>query len=59
MEDPYNLSVEKRDDGKKELIEAFRAKVSNNRLCRMWNNISELVTSVVVSLTEETSETHS
>ncbi|QZY57062.1 DUF4062 domain-containing protein [Crassaminicella profunda] len=55
-DDPNNLSVEKRDDDKKEVLETFRAKVSNNRLCRMWNNINDLVTSVIISLTEETSE---
>lgn len=53
---PYNLPFEKRDDDKKELLEAFRDKVSKNRLCKMWNNINDLLGSVIVSLTEETSE---
>jgi hypothetical protein len=55
-DNPYNLPAEKRDDDKKDLLEAFRAKVSQNRLCRVWNNMSTLVTSVIISLTEETSE---
>lgn len=55
-DDPYNLPVEKRDDDKRELLESFRNKVSGNRLCRMWNNQNELVTSVLISLTEVISE---
>lgn len=55
-DNPYNLPLEKRDDDKRELLEAFRAKVSMNRLCKMWNNMNDLVTSVIVSLIEETSE---
>lgn len=52
---PYDLPLEKRDDDKKELLEAFRSKVSKNRLCKMWNKVNELVPSVIISLTEETS----
>jgi len=55
-DDPYNLPSEKRDDDKRELLEAFRTKVSKNRLCRMWNKTNELVPSVLASLIEETSE---
>lgn len=54
--DPYNLPTEKRDDDKRELLEAFRDKVSLSRLCRMWNKSNELVPSVLASLIEETSE---
>lgn len=55
-DDPYNLPFEKRDDDSRELLEAFRAKVSMNRLCRMWNITNVLVPSVLASLIEETSE---
>lgn len=55
-DDPYNLPAEKREDDKKELLEKFRNKVSKTRLCKMWNNLNELVTSVIISLTQETYE---
>ena len=54
--DPYNLPTEKRDDNQRELLEAFRAKVSRSRLCRIWNSINELVPSVLSSLIEQTAE---
>ena len=54
--DPYNLPTEKREDDKREQLNNFRKKVEENRMCRMWNTTSELVSSVVISLTEEMSE---
>ena len=53
---PYDLPLQKRDDDKKELLEAFLSKVSKNRLCKMWNKMDELVPSVIISLNEETSK---
>lgn len=55
-DNPYNLPKEKRDDDKRDMLERFRDKVSKNRLCREWNNMNDLVTSVIISLTEEISE---
>lgn len=55
-DNPYNLPAEKRDDDKKEALEKFRNKVSNNRLCKMWNNMNDIVASVLTSLIEETNE---
>lgn len=55
-DDPFNLPYEKRDDDKKELLEAFINKVSKNRLCKMWSNTNNLVTSVIISLSEEISK---
>ncbi len=52
-DDPYNLPVEKRDDVNRELLEKFRTKVSDGRLCKMWNTSTELIASVIVSLGEE------
>ncbi|QTL97820.1 DUF4062 domain-containing protein [Iocasia frigidifontis] len=54
--DPYNLPSDKRDDDKREKLEAFRNKVSKNRMCKMWSTAKDLVSSVLISLTEETSE---
>lgn len=51
--DPYNLPAQNREDDKKEQLEAFRAKVSTGRMCRMWSNTSELIASVIISLTGE------
>lgn len=53
---PYNLPAEKREDDKRVQLEAFREKVSKNRMVRMWGTTSELVSSVIISLTEEVSE---
>jgi len=55
-DDPYNLPVDKRDDNQKSKLEAFRNKVSQNRMCRMWNTVNNLVSSVIISLNEEISE---
>lgn len=54
--DPNNLPADKREDEKKDYLEAFRTKVSAGRMCRLWGNTNELVTSVIISLTEEVSE---
>lgn len=54
--DPYNLTAEKREDSQRDKLEAFRKKVSENRMCRMWNTANDLVSSVLISLTEEISE---
>ncbi|MCI9075790.1 MAG: DUF4062 domain-containing protein [Dorea sp.] len=50
---PDNLPVEKRDDKNRELLEKFRSKVSDGRLCKMWHTSSELISSVIISLIEE------
>lgn len=55
-DDPYNLPAEKREDDQKGKLEVFRKKVSENRMCRMWNTTNDLVSSVLISLTEEISE---
>lgn len=55
-DDPYNLPVEKRDDDKRELLEKFRTKVSDGRLCKMWHKSSELTSLVIISLIEEVAE---
>lgn len=55
-DDPYNLPVEKRDDDKRELLEHFRNKVSNGRLCKMWHTSSDLISSVIISLGEEVAD---
>lgn len=52
-DDPYNLPVEKRDDENRELLERFRSKASDGRLCKMWHTSSELISSVIISLGEE------
>ena len=52
-DDPYNLPVEKRDDENRELLDKFRNKVSDGRLCKMWHTSSELISSVIISLVEE------
>jgi hypothetical protein len=54
--DPYNLPADKREDDKKDYLEAFRLKVSTGRMCRLWGNTNELITSVIISLTEEVAE---
>lgn len=51
--DPYNLPVGKREDDKRELLEKFRKKVSEGRLCKLWHTPSELIASVIISLGEE------
>lgn len=53
---PEDLPPEKREDDKKIQLDNFRNKVSTNRLCKMWSNRSELISSVIISLTEEISE---
>lgn len=55
-DDPYNLPVDKRDDDKSELLEQFRAKVSDGRLCKMWHTSAELIASVIISLGEEVAD---
>lgn len=55
-DDPYNLPASKRDDDKRELLESFRAKVSDGRLCKMWHTSSELIASVIISLGEEVAD---
>lgn len=55
-DDPYNLPVDKRDDDKRELLEQFRAKVSDGRLCKMWHTSAELIASVIISLGEEVAD---
>lgn len=52
-DDPYNLPVEKRDDENRELLENFRNKASDGRMCKMWHTSSELISSVIISLGEE------
>lgn len=52
-DDPYNLPIDKRDDDNRELLEKFRAKVSDGRLCKMWHTSAELISSVIISLGEE------
>lgn len=52
-DDPYNLPVEKRDDENRELLENFRNKASDGRMCKMWHTSSELISSVIISLVEE------
>lgn len=52
-DEPYNLPYDKRDDDKRELFESFRNKVSDGRLCKMWNKPESLVTSVIISLNEQ------
>lgn len=52
-DDPYNLSVDKRDDENRELLEKFRAKVKDGRMCKMWHTPSELITAVIISINEE------
>lgn len=53
---PHDLPASKRDDDKRKSLETFRAKVSRNRLCKMWDNINNLATSVIISLMDETSK---
>lgn len=55
-DDPYNLSADKRDDDKRELLERFRTKVSDGRLCKMWHTSAELIASVIISLGEEVAD---
>lgn len=55
-EDPYNLPVEKRDDENRQKLEGFRDRVSKNRMCKMWSTTNDLVSSVLISLTEEIAE---
>jgi len=54
--DPCNLCAEKREDDKKENLDAFRDKATEKRMGKMWSTTNELVSSVVISLTEEISE---
>lgn len=51
--DPYNLPASKREDDKRNQLENFREKVSQKRLCKMWNTIADLVYSVINSLNQE------
>ncbi len=51
--DPYNLPAELREDDKRKELDAFRAKVSKERLCKMWSNIDQLAAPVVISLIAE------
>lgn len=52
-DDPYNLPVEKRDDENRDLLENFRNKASDGRMCKMWHTSAELISSVIISLVEE------
>lgn len=52
-DDPYNLPSEKRDDENRDLLDKFRGRVSDGRLCKMWHTPSELISSVIISLIEE------
>lgn len=54
--DPYNLPADKRDDKNCELLEKFRNKVSDGRLCKMWHTSAELISSVIISLGEEVAD---
>lgn len=54
--DPYNLPADKRDDQNRELLEKFRNKVSDGRLCKMWNTSAQLISSVIISLAEEVAD---
>lgn len=47
-----NLPPEKKDDRQEELRRLI-AKVSENRLCKLWNNIGELRSSTIISLMEQ------
>ena len=51
--DPYNLPAEKREDKKRKLLENFRKKVLTGRVCKNWYTLTELVTSVIISLSHE------
>lgn len=53
---PNDLPDDKREDDRRELLEAFREKVSNGRLCKMWKTSEELIASVIISLIEEVAE---
>ena len=56
-DDPFNLPKEKRDDENRELLIQFRDKVSKSRrLCKMWKSPSELVSNVIISLSQEVDE---
>lgn len=55
-DNPYSLPAEKRDDENRKLLEKFRDKVSDGRLCKMWHTSSELISSVIISLVEEVAE---
>lgn len=52
--DPYNLPDYKREDNKRKKLENFRKKASKGRMGKLWNNKTDLVTSVILSLAEET-----
>lgn len=54
-DDPDNLPKDKRDDDKKELLEKFREKVKNGRLCKIWHSPADLISSVIISLGEAVS----
>ena len=54
--DPYNLPPDKIDEDNRDKLDAFRARVSKNRMCKMWSKKEELASSVLISLTEEISE---
>jgi len=54
---PDNLPPDKKDSNNYEMLNQFRAKVlSNNRLGKMWSTVPELVSSVLLSLNEYSSE---
>lgn len=54
--DPYNLPYNNREDDKRELLEQFRKKASSGRLCKIWSDLAELTTSVLISLNEQVNE---
>lgn len=51
--DPYNLPYNKREDDKRKELELFREKARNSKMCRMWNNLTELATWIVTSLNNQ------
>ncbi len=55
-DNPFSLPYEKRDDKNREPFELFREKASKNRLCKMWNNTVDLISTIVISLVEESAE---
>jgi len=53
--DINQIPPEKRDNENRDLLDKFRSKASKNRLCKQWDSIEKLITSVLISLTEEIS----
>lgn len=55
-DNPYDLPHEKRDDENRDLLEKFRNKASKNRLCKYWNSTLDLVSNIIISLVDESSD---